>query len=719
MTKSNRSDKSKSSSSSSLLPIPATTLCFDKNEFMKESFSVDHFVADCRKRVQLEVLRQDLEVYFKLLKNAMIELINKDYADFVNLSSNLVGMEKAIGQLRGPLQEIRHEVKDVNEVINKEMKDFELALEKQKALSTRRKLLGHMQGLLQAIEKIEHIQRSEDSTMGQILERIAGEFNQLQHHTMYCKGLPVLNLIRPRISSITGFLQSSLEGELVKGMAELEATHIHRCLNSYALIGKTKDAEVLVRMHIVKPHMQQLMEEQHGDLTIPSLKSMFYKILNVVPNHLRLLCDITSGRKNRSGEQFRGIPGYDFVVNSAWPEIVSSLEQHLPELFASRDPNIFHKRYCTCMEFVDKFERQCGSQASITRLRQSEAFHALMTHWSLPVYFQIRFQSIGGQLESALTPEIVKTESEQDAFRLQASLVAWQSVQMCWSEDIFLPGLLHRFWKLTLQILSRYGTWVKMLHNNEVLNKSPSSTDMDKVSKSIAQISGLVIDLGTIFDKVKQIYADKIEPLAKKQGLKDTSILEDALLELLNNLTKYKEDFVNHMITLLSSLSVAYLKHTQDVPRLYRKTNRPAPTEPSQYVNGVIKPLKLFKEELHPHIDSSMVSDWITQIASTVSEKYYSVVTDVLTSVRKMEESLMRLQKMRSAKSSSGNLASLAGGSDALSDDDKIRLQLFLDVSNLGSQMKDCTVNLDSISSYQSLLVMVTEAKEKRFKAGV
>lgn len=67
--------------------------------------------------------------------------------------------------------------------------------------------------------------------------------------------------------------------------------------------------------------------------------------------------------------------------------------------------------------------------------------------------------------------------------------------------------------------------------------------------------------------------------------------------------------------------------------------------------------------------------------------RYFSVVTDVLTSVRKMEESLMRLQKMRSSKSSSGNLASLAGGSDSLSDDDKIRLQLYLDVLSLGDQV--------------------------------
>lgn len=58
--------------------------------YFQEDFDVDHFVSDCRRRVQLEELRDDLELYYKLLKTAMVELINKDYADFVNLSTNLV-----------------------------------------------------------------------------------------------------------------------------------------------------------------------------------------------------------------------------------------------------------------------------------------------------------------------------------------------------------------------------------------------------------------------------------------------------------------------------------------------------------------------------------------------------------------------------------------------------------------------------------------------------
>ena len=56
----------------------------------QDDFDVDQFVADCRKQVQLEEMREDLEMYYKLLKTAMVELINKDYADFVNLSTNLV-----------------------------------------------------------------------------------------------------------------------------------------------------------------------------------------------------------------------------------------------------------------------------------------------------------------------------------------------------------------------------------------------------------------------------------------------------------------------------------------------------------------------------------------------------------------------------------------------------------------------------------------------------
>jgi hypothetical protein len=58
----------------------------------------------------LEMLRDDLGVYLKVLRSAMIELINKDYADFVNLSSNLNGLDKAINGIQVPLGQLKEEV---------------------------------------------------------------------------------------------------------------------------------------------------------------------------------------------------------------------------------------------------------------------------------------------------------------------------------------------------------------------------------------------------------------------------------------------------------------------------------------------------------------------------------------------------------------------------------------------------------------------------------
>lgn len=58
-------------------------------------------------------------------------------------------------------------------------------------------------------------------------------------------------------------------------------------------------------------------------------------------------------------------------------------------------------------------------------------------------------------------------------------------------------------------------------------------------------------------------------------------------------------------------------------------------------------------------------------------------MSDVLHSVKKMEESLKRLKQAR--KSSPANPGGSSGG--GMSDDDKIRLQLALDVEYLGDQV--------------------------------
>lgn len=76
----------------------------------QETFSVDQFLQDHRNMANLETMRDDLGIYLKSLRSAMIELINKDYADFVNLSSNLIGLDKAITSIQLPLGQLKEEL---------------------------------------------------------------------------------------------------------------------------------------------------------------------------------------------------------------------------------------------------------------------------------------------------------------------------------------------------------------------------------------------------------------------------------------------------------------------------------------------------------------------------------------------------------------------------------------------------------------------------------
>lgn len=71
---------------------------------------MDDFLSNHQDVVSLETMRDDLGVYLKVLRLAMIELINKDYANFVNLCATLIGFDKAIVKIQVPLGQLNEEV---------------------------------------------------------------------------------------------------------------------------------------------------------------------------------------------------------------------------------------------------------------------------------------------------------------------------------------------------------------------------------------------------------------------------------------------------------------------------------------------------------------------------------------------------------------------------------------------------------------------------------
>ncbi|XP_032347735.1 conserved oligomeric Golgi complex subunit 2 isoform X2 [Camelus ferus] len=726
------------------LPKGPDTLCFDKDEFMKEDFDVDHFVSDCRKRVQLEELRADLELYYKLLKTAMVELINRDYADFVNLSTNLVGMDKALNQLSVPLGQLREEVLSLRSSVSEGIRAVDERMSKQEDIRKKKMCVLRLIQVIRSVEKIEKILNSQNSKetsaleasspllTGQILERIATEFNQLQFHAVQSKGMPLLDKVRPRIAGITAMLQQSLEGLLLEGLQTSNVDIIRHCLRTYATIDKTRDAEALVGQVLVKPYMDEVIIEQIADTHPGVLQLMYSRLLEFVPHHCRLLREVTGGAI--SSEKGNTVPGYDFLVNSVWPEIVRGLEEKLPSLFNPGNPDAFHQKYTVSMDFVRAFERQCGSQASVKRLRAHPAYHSFTNKWNLPVYFQIRFREIAGSLEAALT-DVLEDAPAGSSFCLLASHSTWSSLQRCWSDKMFLPPLAHRLWRLTLQILARYSVFVKELLLRPISNESakdikkplvtgskdPSvtqGTSEDQgsgpseakpvTSVSSTQLVYVVADLDRLQGQLPELL-ETIKPKLEMIGFKNFSSISAALEDSQLALSTCLPALSSRIIQDLSESCFSYLKSALEVPRLYRRTNKEVPTSASSYVDSALKPFHQLQSGHKDKLKQAIIQQWLEGALSESTHKYYETVSDVLSSVRKMEESLKRLKQAR--RSAPTNPTGPAGG--GMSDDDKIRLQLALDVGYLGEQIQNMGLRTEDLRSFPALAELVAAAKDQ------
>ncbi|CAG10093.1 unnamed protein product, partial [Tetraodon nigroviridis] len=683
-------------------------------EEVLDDFDVDQFVAECRKQVQLEELREDLELYYKLLKTAMVELINKDYADFVNLSTNLVGMDKALNQLSVPLGQLREEVLSLRSCVSGVIQAIDDQLIKHEDLQHKKVCVMRLIQVVRSVEKIEkilHSQSSKDSgslensplLAGQILERIATEFNHLQFHAVQSKGMPLLDKVRPRIAGITAMLQQSLEGLLIEGLHTCNVEMVRHCLRTYATIDKTRDAEALVGQVLVKPYMDQVIVEDAVQASPNGLELMYLRLLEFVPHHCRLLREVTGGAV--SSGRADAVPGYDFLVNSVWPEMVRAIEERLSFLFNPGNPDVF-------------------------------------------------YAVAGG------------------TFHLQVSEVLWSCLVRCWSDGVYLAPLAHRLWKLTLQLYARYARFIDEVNQRppaaepavedfqaeatslvltllQVLTKpstlevtkEPSRPPPSSASSTSSRTSvdeggsegggpvGLstkqLVFIAADIQKLQEKGAELLEVVRRRLdaiGFKNFAVVEEALSDSRARLDTSVPSLNSRMSQHLTERCCRFLKSAAEVPRLYRRTNKvgpggssslavltaglnsavlqEVPVRASAYMDNALQPLH--------QLLSDSAGLWLRVALSECTHRYCETISEVLSSVRKMEESLKRLKQARKGAAT----AATAGANGGPTDDGKIRLQLALDVEYLGEQIQKMGLQPADISMFSTLMDLVREARE-------
>ena len=445
------------------------------------------------------------------------------------------------------------------------------------------------------------------------------------------------------------------------------------------------------------------------------------------------------------------------------------------------------------MDFLHEFEQNLVFVENVESFRETAAYQNFVGRWSLAVYYQIRFQEIALPVELAMEREEFLSNDTEDTsdtggreidieankHRLLATKTVITALEKCWNPSIFLEALLHRFWKLTLQIIARYCTAVtstisslssensgvsvrqsgvnatnpsntKMLttdgNNQPMLTKTEDLATMqakkghsrsasDQTTSADAEAAGeekrlrdieaqkqrlvsVYLDLSVFCQYLRSTFFEEIvTPMIHELTEPLKLSLRTALLEGCDKLLLLQPSLTELIVKTVVSKSTPHLKSVSDIPRLYRRTNREIPSKPCPYVVSTILPVQEFFTK-NSICDKGMLHEWSIQILSAVADDFLIIVSEVLAAVQKMEESLRRLKRVRDSKAGGAAGADKSNQDNSLkiSDDDKIRLQLYVDVKHFILQMeKGLGVTRNEVKSVLDLEALVKEATKSCF----
>lgn len=293
-------------SSAIIVPSCPSGVVFQKDDFLGTTFDIDAFLASYAGTSGLESLRDDLGMYLQVLRVAMIELINDDYADFVNLSSNLVGIEDKIHAIESPLRTFKDQILAFVRKLNSTQGALEAKLGQRKELHDQRVALRNLEHIINLLNKIErliglHDQEHDKAAVvelkGDLVERLASDVNYLNHCVNKCGATAFVKEIEPRMDIIWSHLQRAMEGQFLKAVEENDAEAINRYLRIYASIDRVADAENLIRANVIAPYLTEVISSKKLHSDPLGLEGVCQNILKLVPEKLELLLQINRAQR--------------------------------------------------------------------------------------------------------------------------------------------------------------------------------------------------------------------------------------------------------------------------------------------------------------------------------------------------------------------------------------------------------------------------------------
>ncbi|XP_021736339.1 conserved oligomeric Golgi complex subunit 2-like [Chenopodium quinoa] len=729
----------------------SSPLWFKKDLFLSPDFDCESYISDLRTFVPFDTLRSQLHAHLSSLKHQLVDLINRDYNDFVNLSTNLVDVDSSVARMRAPLSDLREKIAAFRNSVQDSLVSLQNGLNQRAEAANAREILELLLDTFHVVSKVEKLikelpsvpadwsngdmnvsekshlsngislQQSENEsnvreTQSMLLERIASEMNRLKFYMAHAKDLPFIQNVEKRFQSASHLLDASLGHCFLDGLEHRDENAIYNCLRAYAAIDSTSNAEEIFRSTIVAPLIEKIIPHGssglNGVASVDELEADYREIKQCIEKDCTFLLRISSREDS-------GFHVFNFLANSILREVHSAIQKGKPGAFSPGRPTEFLKNYKSSLEFLSHLEGYCTSRYAVSKFRTELVYVDFMKQWNLGVYFSLRFQEIAGALDSVLvTPSLVVAQGSRyevgnfPALVLKQSITLLESLRSCWGEDVLVLSCSDKFLRLSLQLLSRYSSWLSHGLNARQMGHENANPGAEwAISAGPEDLLYIIHDVKILVDEVCGNYIGHVMEILSSCPAEVMDPVKQSILQSAKSLEDMVPSVIKSIVDMLVEKSVEALLQLKGISATYRMTNKPLPIHHSPYVSAILHPLKAFLEgdRAATYLDDATKFELIQGAALEITKSYNELVSELVNVARKTESSLQRLRQGAQRRTGASSDVS----DHNVSNTDKICMQLFLDIQEYGRNLATIGVDTAKIKDYQALWQCVAPAEKQ------
>ena len=132
----------------------STPLWFKKDLFLSPDFDSESYISDLRTFVPFDTLRSQLQSHLSSLKHQLVDLINRDYNDFVNLTTHLVDVDSSVARMRAPLSDLRDKISAFRESVKQSLVSLQNGLNQRADAANAREVLELLLDTFHVVSKV-------------------------------------------------------------------------------------------------------------------------------------------------------------------------------------------------------------------------------------------------------------------------------------------------------------------------------------------------------------------------------------------------------------------------------------------------------------------------------------------------------------------------------------------------------------------------------------